>query len=191
MRFSITFIFILLAQTTIFGQTPNFKITNYTVDDGLPSNECHRIVQDSLGYIWIATDRGLVKWDGYEFEVWGSDKGLTDMSCIDLYKDNKENIWINTLTKGLFVLKNNSDSIVPYQFNNKILNLHGVFRFIERIAFDKKNNLIIHSYRLGTWMINRSGELKLLSPFNGNLLAHAYTIDKLSLIHISEPTRPY
>ncbi len=26
---------------------------------GLPSNECHRMLQDRLGYIGIVTDRGL------------------------------------------------------------------------------------------------------------------------------------
>ncbi len=63
---------------------PNFIKTQFTVDEGLPSNECHRILQDSFGYIWIATDRGLVRYDGYEFRTFGPNEGLGHSSVIDI-----------------------------------------------------------------------------------------------------------
>jgi signal transduction histidine kinase len=39
------------------------------VDDGLPTEITKCVVTDKLGYVWIATDEGLVKYDGHEFEV--------------------------------------------------------------------------------------------------------------------------
>ncbi|GHN01677.1 hypothetical protein WSM22_31660 [Cytophagales bacterium WSM2-2] len=39
----------------------------YRVSDGLPSDIIKSCVQDSLGYLWIATDDGLVKYDGIKF----------------------------------------------------------------------------------------------------------------------------
>ncbi len=43
----------------------NFKY--FGVSDGLSSNEVNRISQDSQGFIWCATNNGLVRFDGYEF----------------------------------------------------------------------------------------------------------------------------
>ncbi len=173
-------IILFLAFTSclqIKGQVPNFKITNYTVDDGLPSNECHGVVQDSLGYIWIATDRGLVKWDGYEFEVWGSDRGLTDMTCIGIYKDKKENLWINTISRGLYILQSGSDTIRAYKNNNTIFGLNNFFRFIEKIAFDDLNDLIVSSSMIGTYRISESGKATKLSPSSGKPSA------RVSILH--------
>ena len=170
-------IFLITICFTANGQTPNFKITNYTVDDGLPSNECHGIVQDSLGYIWIATDRGLVKWDGYEFEVWGTDKGLEDMSCIDLYKDKDENIWINTVASGLYFLENGQEKIKPYEFNKTIFSHIILDRFVEKIAFDEENNLIVHSSVPGTFKFTETGDVISIGPTNENTYIDIYRIE--------------
>lgn len=48
------------------------SFTYYGVFDGLPSNEINRITQDSLGFIWCATNNGLVRFDGYEFSEFRS-----------------------------------------------------------------------------------------------------------------------
>ncbi|HCW08676.1 MAG TPA: hypothetical protein DGG95_15055 [Cytophagales bacterium] len=39
----------------------------YRVENGLPSDIVKSCTQDSLGYLWIATDEGLVKYDGIKF----------------------------------------------------------------------------------------------------------------------------
>lgn len=44
--------------------TPDFNFLHYTTDNGLPSNCIRDICQDSEGFIWFATDGGLVRFDG-------------------------------------------------------------------------------------------------------------------------------
>ena len=51
-----------------------YDIKNYTVKDGLPMNACNDIFQDSRGYIWIATQEGLVRWDGSDFKLFDKSK---------------------------------------------------------------------------------------------------------------------
>ena len=45
---------------------------SYRSADGLPSNVINDITQDLEGFLWLATDVGLVRFDGYQFETWGS-----------------------------------------------------------------------------------------------------------------------
>jgi len=96
------------------------NIINYTLEDGLPSNECHEILQDSLGYIWIATDRGLVKYDGYIFKSYGTNEGLNDISCINLIKDPFDNIWILTLSGQVYMYNYELDSCILYKYQESI-----------------------------------------------------------------------
>ena len=41
----------------------------WQTDNGLPQNAVHAILQTSDGYLWLATDGGLVRFDGVEFTV--------------------------------------------------------------------------------------------------------------------------
>ena len=83
------------SNTEELSLTPVY--TNYTTKDGLPSNETYCVFQDSRGYIWIGTDRGLVRYDGYEFKVYTTLDGLTDNVILAINEDNKGNIWYTGL----------------------------------------------------------------------------------------------
>ena len=52
------------------GQQYRFK--KYPVSEGLPSDVVKSVSQDTLGFFWIATDDGLVKFDGTNFTVYKS-----------------------------------------------------------------------------------------------------------------------
>ena len=43
-----------------------------TVFDGLPSNTVNRMAEDRYGYLWIATNDGLARYDGRTYRVWRS-----------------------------------------------------------------------------------------------------------------------
>ncbi len=67
MRGKITaFILILLTSSAIYGES-GMKLYNLSVKDGLSNMNISAIVQDSLGYIWIASMRGLNRYNGAEF----------------------------------------------------------------------------------------------------------------------------
>ncbi len=119
-----SFIFSLFLMTgcvSLDAQLDNYLITQYTVDQGLPSNECHHVLQDSLGYIWIATDRGLVKWDGYEFRTYGVEDGLTDIAVMDIELGFDGRLWIFTLSDRIFYLEQGSDMVTALPNTDYIL----------------------------------------------------------------------
>jgi hypothetical protein len=55
----------LLAPLALAGQ--EYRLKQFRVEDGLPVNVIKAITQDSTGFFWIATDEGLVKFDGINF----------------------------------------------------------------------------------------------------------------------------
>lgn len=55
----------MLASLALYGQ--EYRLKQFRVEDGLPVNVIKAITQDSTGFFWIATDEGLVKFDGINF----------------------------------------------------------------------------------------------------------------------------
>ncbi len=100
----------LLLGCRLWGLDPDKRADQYLVDswttaDGLPSNSILSIAQTPDGYLWIATSRGLVRFDGLKFstaplaqkEQTGSRKPATP---ITLFTDQKGTLWIGSI-KGL------------------------------------------------------------------------------------------
>ena len=100
-------IFCFLAFNSLFAQSPNFK--HFTVEDGLPSSECYQILQDQKGYIWIATDKGVARYDGTKFKNFTKEDGLPENCIVRMYEDALGRIWFVGLTNR-----------IAYNLNNKI-----------------------------------------------------------------------
>jgi ligand-binding sensor domain-containing protein len=54
------------------------------------------IEMDSKGNVWIATENGLLKYDGTRFSVMSSSDGLPDDIVTALYSDSRNRLWIGT-----------------------------------------------------------------------------------------------
>src|SRR5688572_9472684 len=62
--------YIIICATTLNAQSvKDFNIYNFTNDNGLPQNSVKAIALDRDSYIWIATESGLVRYDGKNFKV--------------------------------------------------------------------------------------------------------------------------
>ena len=97
-------IFLVLMCFTISARSQNIsmKFHQITTKDGLSQATINGIVQDKYGFIWIGTQDGLNRYDGYEFKVFkhetGKPKSISDSYILSLYTDSKDNIWIGTET---------------------------------------------------------------------------------------------
>lgn len=73
---------------------------NENVSPRLSHYHVRAFCQDSLGYMWIATARGLNRYNGYEFKQYFHDKH--DSTTIDndliysLFLDSKQHLWVGT-----------------------------------------------------------------------------------------------
>lgn len=81
----------------------------------LISNEVRDIYQDDAGYLWVATSKGLARYDGYRIQTFRNDyrfpNRLTN-DCIIEIGENEQYIWIGT-QKGLNLLDKHTYKIYP------------------------------------------------------------------------------
>jgi len=70
-RFTHTILFLLLAKIVAgqMIQSP-IRFTNFTIANGLPTNNINHIMEDSRGFVWLSTAQGLVRYDGSRFTIY-------------------------------------------------------------------------------------------------------------------------
>ena len=100
------------------AQLRNLRFDKLSVENGLPENYATCSLQDHLGYIWIGTQNGLVRYDGYEVKVYKletDDKKERTLCFISsLYEDRRGNIWIGTFLQGLFKYNRSTDKFTVF-----------------------------------------------------------------------------
>ncbi|MGQ7854483.1 hybrid sensor histidine kinase/response regulator [Pedobacter sp. WC2501] len=84
--------------------TPKYQLAGikaYTISDGLPSKNTTATIKDSRGFIWVGTENGLCRFDGFNFKVFSSKTGdrntLTNNYINALCEDRNGKIWIATM----------------------------------------------------------------------------------------------
>lgn len=122
-------------------------------EDGLPSNEVYQVLQDDFGFMWIACDAGLYRYDGFKFKGYTS-KNQNSRSVSNLKKDSKGNIWCQNFTGQIFRVKN--DSLVLFFDGSKA---NSSFLSYE---IDAQNKV---------WIINK-GELNIFMN-NGKIFSNS------------------
>ena len=89
-----------------------YRLDNWTADNGLPQNSVRGIAQTPDGYLWLATFDGLVRFDGVRFTVFnkGNSPGITTNRFVHLFADAQGDLWASTekgnitrLHQGTFV----------------------------------------------------------------------------------------
>ena len=87
------------------SQLGRIRFDRYSVEDGLSQSVGQRILQDRQGFLWIATEDGLNRFDGYTFKVFRNDPddphSLSNNTLLALYEDLWGFIWVGTFGGGL------------------------------------------------------------------------------------------
>ena len=115
---------ILLITTNIVYVSAynNINFKNITSEDGLSQGTVETIIQDDQGYIWLGTNDGLCRYNGYEFKIYKHDEELensiTNNYIVDIKQDNSGNIWGGT-ANGLSKIDTKTDLITNYNMNDE------------------------------------------------------------------------
>ncbi len=88
------------------AQNPPFS--SFSVENGLPSNKINDIFQDSRQFIWVATDQGLSRFDGFKFTNFTRKEGLMDNEILAIHEDLHHRLWLLTANGKLCFLNDGS-----------------------------------------------------------------------------------
>ena len=67
------FFYIIILKTNLFVQENKIKFEHISTNNGLSESTITSIFQDKIGFLWIGTEDGLNKYDGYKFTIYKID----------------------------------------------------------------------------------------------------------------------
>ena len=101
----------LCIATAAQALQPQVRLDEYTrqswsTENGLPQSSVHAILQTSDGFLWIGTEGGLARFDGYQFRVFDTETAprLPGNDVRTLLEDRMGALWVGTVA-GLTRLK--------------------------------------------------------------------------------------
>lgn len=102
----------LMFTAAIHGLDPGRAVTQYKIDswtdeNGLPQNSVRSIFQTGDGYLWIATEEGLSRYDGIKFTTFDESNTpvISNNYIFEVFEDSRGNLWI-AARGGLILYKN-------------------------------------------------------------------------------------
>lgn len=98
----IIWILLLLAEGCAYALNPAKTLTQYSVtvwsqQQGLPQDTIRAITQTTDGFLWLGTDEGLARFDGYEFLAFGKRPGGLPSNSVNVLAAGRDGaLWIGT-----------------------------------------------------------------------------------------------
>lgn len=148
MKIKILHVFLILTFS-IFGKNLNaqeYEFSSLMVEDGLSQSVVNCFMQDSYGYLWIGTQNGLNRYDGYSFKKFyhspTDTTSISDNWIFSVVEDKNQNIWVAT-KKGLnkFDRKKQTFEKINFQTENTEQSSNEV---VYGLFIDNQNNLLIN-----------------------------------------------
>ena len=117
----IRFLIFILLMLTVTPALPQpelangYAIQHFTDENGLPQNSINDLLFDKDGYLWLASQVGLVRFNGSSFKLYyPDDKPVMESNIIYLAKNDKGAIYFQTDDRNLYCYAgNNSQFLSP------------------------------------------------------------------------------
>ena len=150
----IRILFVLLfLHKPFFAQSMHFN--KITIKDGLSNSYVNCLLQDQKGFIWIGTDDGLNRFDGYDIKVYRNDlnnkNSISENIIWAICEDHSGYLWIGTKTGGLNRYNPKTDKFEKWNISTKDaaeINITFIYE-------DSKMDIWIGTYKNGLFRLNR------------------------------------
>ena len=138
----------------------------YTSND-LSSSLIRCIIQDKYGFIWVGTNYGLNRFDGYKFSTYlcnpADTTTIQDNDIVRLYPYSKEFLFVAT-NRGLYKY-----SYLTNSFQHIVLEKHDEKIRISSLIEDRMHNLLIGTAGYGAYRLDMTtGKVTRLSRKSAN-----------------------
>lgn len=140
----ILFLFVTTHPRLGLAQQPELEFNSVDALDFFSGNKSITIIQDSIGYLWIATEVGLFKFDGQSVDSYLHDENdpnsLPENKINQLFTDHKQTLWISS-SAGLYKYNPEMDNFIPFISGSNLRGTTG--KYIHAIAEDRKGQFYI------------------------------------------------
>lgn len=158
-------IFILVLSCFV-ARSQILPLDNYDVQNGLPASDIWDIEQDEQGFIWLASQLGVIRFDGYSFQTYSTTDGLPDNNINDVFVDSRGRIWFATANAGVASWSGNEFELFTEEDG-----LAG--NFTNQLFEDKQGNI---------WVTSQGG-ISRISPQGTIDYSDTLTVDGTILAH--------
>ncbi len=85
-----------VSASDLIDRRASYSLTAWTSERGLPPGDVLEMTQDLEGYLWLGTTGGLVRFDGSQFEIWGSrgEAPLPGLAVTALVAARNGSLWV-------------------------------------------------------------------------------------------------
>ena len=130
-------------------------ILEFSEDQGLPSYLVTALMEDSNGMMWIATDKGLTRFDGAYLEIFDFiESFFTGSQAIvnKILEDKRGRIWVYTSQKGIYVIDLKVGLVSSFNFVGQNFNFNDNCSMI----MDNDGQIWVGTLRDGIYIFNSS-----------------------------------
>ncbi len=160
-----------------YANANDLTFNNMNIEQGISQSTVEVIFQDSKGYIWLGTNDGLNRYNGYEYKIYNYEEEKNSIShngITDITEDNNGYLWVGTV-QGVNKIDHENEEIKNYtEENNKIKD-----DSTSEILKTKDNKILVGTYE-GLQIYNEEEDrFDVILDINKGLISNTvYTIDE-------------
>lgn len=157
-----------------FEKHPNY--IRFGVEDGLPGSTIFGVVSDDLGYIWLATEFGVCRYNGSGFDHFRKEDGLENNVVYCLTKDNRGRVWASSQDGSICYFENDRFHAIAANDSLKKF-VQGFGAVINNIEFDQWDTL---------WLGTSTTLLKVAPANNYEKLLFDYSFSDSAVVVVKQ-----
>jgi ligand-binding sensor domain-containing protein len=162
---SIVLLFTLLCINHLPALGQHKAWRQYTIADGLPGNQVYDMLQDSKGYMWFVTDKGICRFNGYEFFQPVDTTSWSGTEAFLPVEDDKGRIWFNRINQSLWFIEH--DTVKEWEYNHVLEHYRADFNRIDQLGFADDGSVWLGLSAIGFLVVAPDGHHKIIheSPY--------------------------
>jgi signal transduction histidine kinase/CheY-like chemotaxis protein/ligand-binding sensor domain-containing protein len=164
-KYCLLLIFILFLPVYLLGRADGngngLTFTRYNIEDGLSQSSAICLITDKQGFLWVGTQNGLNRYNGYSFSSYMPDNNDPDsiagLWITKLFEDDQGKLWVGTRNNGVSIFDPRTEKFTNFRADPDLSNTISENR-VEDIVQDE-NGII--------WIATSSAGLNRFNPETG------------------------